>query len=97
MRRPSIVMFMRKHVNLPALLAHRMQRYSMALMAVAVVLLGFNLPQMTLEKALWLGAGLTAVFAILCGVAVSILDAIAWNFEQLREELGVGIESAEIK
>ncbi len=87
-KRPSLIIFTKKHVNLPALLAGRMQRYSIYLMVVAFVLLGINLAEITRETALWFMAGLSAVFALLCGIAVTILDAIAWNFERLREELG---------
>ncbi len=87
-QRPSLIMFMKKHVNLPALLAFRMQRYSILLIVVAMVSLFFNRGEITGGTALWFIAGLSAVFALLCGIGVTILDAIAWNFERLREELG---------
>lgn len=86
-RRPSLVIFTRKYVNLPAVLASRMQRYSIYLLIMAFVLLGLNLHVLTRETAVWFVAGLVAVFAILCGIATTVLDAIAWNFEHLREEL----------
>ena len=87
-QRPSLIIFMKKHVNLPALLAFRMQRYSLLLIVVAMVSLFFNRAEITPGTGLWFVAGLSAVFALLCGIGVTILDAIAWNFERLREELG---------
>ncbi len=44
-KRPSLIIFTKKHVNLPAMLAGRMQRYSIYLMVVAFVLLGINLAE----------------------------------------------------
>jgi uncharacterized membrane protein YidH (DUF202 family) len=102
MSRPTVeaspgVFIERKHVIPPAVLAIRMQRYSIALMSLAFVLVAVNLANLTLEKVLWFAAILTAVFAILCGVTVVILNAIAWNFDRLREELKGGRESQEMR
>ena len=96
-KRPSLVLFTRKHVNLPALLAHKMQRYSLLLIVAAFVLIGFNFEALTRESVLWFMAGLCAVMAILYGVATTILDAIAWNFERLRDELGFDPGTIDIK
>ena len=102
MSRPTVeaspgVYIERKHVIPPALLAKRMQRYSVALMALAFILLAVNLPNLTLEKVLWFAVGLIAVFAILCAVTVVILHAIAWNFDRLRVELKGGPEVQEMR
>ncbi len=95
-KRPSLIIFTRKHVNLPALLAHKLQRYSMMLIVAAFVLIGFNFEVVTRESVLWFMAGLCAAMAVLYGVATTILDAIAWNFERLRDELGFDPGSIEI-
>lgn len=92
MNRPTVeaipgVFMERKHVIPPAVLAARMQRYSVALMALAFILVATNFANLTMEKVLWFAAGLTAVFAILCAVTVVILNAIAWNFDRLKDEL----------
>ena len=92
MNRPTVeaspgLFIERKHVIPPAVLAARMQRYSVALMALAFILVATNFANVTMEKVLWFAAGLTAVFAILCAVTVVILNAIAWNFDRLRDEL----------
>ena len=95
MNRPTVeaspgIFIERKHVIPPAVLAVRMQRYSVALMILAFVLIATNFVNLSLEKVLWFAALLTAVFAILCAVTVVILNAIAWNFDRLRDELKGG-------
>ena len=102
MQRPTLeaspgVFIARKHVIHPALLAHRMQRYSIALMGIAVILMIVNYVNLSLPIVLWFAAGLTAVFALLCAVTVVILHAIAWNFDRLKEEMkGVDMDWASI-
>jgi hypothetical protein len=102
MQRPTVeaapgVFIARKHVIPPAVMAQRMQRYSIVLMIVAFLLVGLNLPTLTLEKVLWFAAGVTAAFAILCGVALVILNASAWNFDRLKQELHGGPEATDMK
>ena len=102
MSRPTVeaspgVFIERKYVIPPAVLAIRMQRYSIILMVVAFVLIAINYANVSLGIVLWFAAGLTAVFAILCAVTVVILNAIAWNFDRLREELKGGRTALEMK
>jgi len=102
MSRPTVeaapgVVIERKYVIPPALLAIRMQRYSVALMILAFVLFATNFLNLTLETVLWFAAGLTVVFALLCAVTVVILNAIAWNFDRLRDELKGGREVHEMR
>ena len=92
MPRPTVeaapgVFITRKHVIPPAVMAQRMQRYSISLMVIAFILVLLNLPTLTLEKVLWFAAGLMATFAILCAVSVVILNASAWNFDRLKQEM----------
>jgi hypothetical protein len=74
----------------PAVLAHRMQRYAVYLMIIAFLLVLANLTSLTVEVVLWFAAGLAATFALLCAVTVVVLNAIAWNFERMREEMRGG-------
>ena len=102
MQRPTVeaapgVFIARKHVIPPAVMAHRMQRYSIVLMIFAFVLVGFNLPTLSLEKVLWFAAGVMAMFAILCAVAVVILNASAWNFDRLKQELHGGTKATDMR
>ena len=78
-------------------MAQRMQRYSISLMIMAFILVVMNLPTLTLEKVLWFAAGVMAMFAILCGVAVVILNASAWNFDRLKQEMHGGLEATDMK
>jgi hypothetical protein len=102
MQRPTVeaapgVFIARKHVIPPAVMAQRMQRYSISLMVIAFVLVGLNLPTLTLEKVLWFAAGLMATFAILCAVSVVILNASAWNFDRLKQEMKGGPEAKDMR
>ena len=102
MNRPTVeaipgVVIPRNYVIPPAVLAIRMQRYSIALMLVAFVLVAVNFADLSLERVLWFAAILTAVFAILCAVTVVILNAIAWNFDRLKEELKGGREARDMR
>jgi hypothetical protein len=81
----------------PAVLAHRMQRYSVYLIVAAFLLMGLNYDALSLSAVLWFAAGLSAGFAILCAVAVVLLNAVAWNFDRLREELRGGRESIDLR
>jgi len=90
------VFIARKHVIPPAVMAHRMQRYSITLMIVAFLLIGLNFTTLSREVVLWFAAGITAVFAILCAIAVVILNALAWNFERLRQELHGGLQATDL-
>ncbi len=76
----------KKHVIPPHVQANRMQRYSLYLLGVSFALIGLNYPVLTMASVLWFAAGICAAFALLCAVAVVILQAIAWNFDRLREE-----------
>ncbi len=76
----------RKHIIPPHVQATRMQRYSLYLLGVAFALIGLNYPSLTMASVLWFAAGICAAFALLCAIAVVILQAIAWNFDRLREE-----------
>ncbi len=76
----------RKHIIPPHVQANRMQRYSLYLLGVAFALIGLNYPALTMASVLWFAAGICAAFALLCAIAVVILQAIAWNFDRLREE-----------
>ena len=77
----------RKAVIPPAILAVRMQRYSVYLMVLAFALLAVNYRELRLSSVLWYASVLCAVFAIMSAVAVVILNAVAWNFDRLRTEL----------
>jgi len=100
-KRPTVealpgVFITRKHVIPPAVMAHRMQRYSITLMIVAFLLIGLNFTTLSREVVLWFAAGITAMFAILCAIAVVILNALAWNFERLRQELRGGLQATDL-
>ena len=102
MQRPTVeaipgVFIARKHVIPPAVMAHRMQRYSIILMIIAFLLIGLNFTTLSREVVLWFAAGITAMFAILCAVTVVILNALAWNFERLKLELHGGAEATDMK
>ncbi len=102
MKRPTVealpgVFITRKYVIPPAVMAHRMQRYSIILMVVAFLLIGVNFTTLSREVVLWFAAGITAVFALLCAIAVVILNALAWNFERLKQELHGGPEATDVK
>jgi hypothetical protein len=81
----------------PAILAQRMQRYSIYLIVTAFLILGVNYDALNLSSVLWFAAGLSAGFAILCAVAVVLLNAIAWNFDRLREELRGGRQVVDLR
>ncbi|MFQ5552054.1 MAG: hypothetical protein ACE5FJ_12545, partial [Gemmatimonadales bacterium] len=74
----------------PGIQAQRMHRYSIYLIVLAFVLVGMNVTALSVGAALWFAAGLTAAFSIVLAAAVVILNAIAWNFDRLREELRGG-------
>lgn len=74
----------------PAIVAERMQRYSVWLMLLTGGLIALNATNLELGMVLWFAAGITAVFALLCAITVVILNAIAWNFARLAEELRGG-------
>ena len=102
MQRPTVeaspgVFIARKYVIPPAILAIRMQRYSVALMILAFVLVAVNFANLSVEIVLWFAAGVSAVFAIMCAVAVVILNALAWNFDRIREELHGGRAATDMK
>jgi len=101
-KRPTVeampgVFITRRHVIPPAVLANRMRRYSVALMIVAFLCLALNYSTLTSAAVLWFATGVTATFALLCGVTVVVLNAIAWNFDRLRQELRGGIEATDMK
>ena len=87
----------RKHVVPPAVMAYRMQRYSIALMIISFLLIAANVSMVSLPVVLWFASGLAAGFAIMCAVTVIILHAIAWNFDRLRDELRGGRQSQDMK
>lgn len=102
MERPSIeaapgVTIPRKFIIPPAVVAHRMQRYAIYLMACAFLLMAANLNTLTLETVLWFATGIAAVFALLCAITVVILHAIAWNFDRMREELHGGRTATDMR
>ena len=76
----------RKHHIPPHVQAARMQRYSIYLLVAAFAVIGLNYQSLTMSSVLWFAAGISAAFALLCAIAVIILNAIAWNFDRLREE-----------
>ena len=76
----------RKHIIPPHVQAARMQRYSIYLLVAAFAVIGLNYQSLTMSSVLWFAAGISAAFALLCAIAVIILNAIAWNFDRLREE-----------
>ncbi len=84
----------RKHVIPPHVQAARMQRYSVYLLVGAFALVGVNYASLTMSAVLWFAAGISAAFALLCAIAVVILNAIAWNFDRLREEQ-IGLRSSQ--
>ncbi|HKJ91944.1 MAG TPA: hypothetical protein VJ957_02195, partial [Longimicrobiales bacterium] len=63
----------------------------------AFLLMGANYDALTLPAVLWFAAGLSAAFAILCAVAVVLLNAIAWNFDRLRDELRGGRQAVDLR
>ncbi len=91
------VFAVKKHVIPPAVMAHRMQRYSLLLMILAFFLLVPMLNALTLENVLWFAATIVAVFAIMCAVTVVILHALAWNFDRIKQELQGGRDAADMK
>lgn len=80
----------RKPVIPPAVLAHRMQRYAVYFMVMALLLLLGQVDALSPKTVLWFATGLAAAFSLLCAVTVVILNAIAWNFDRLSEELHGG-------
>ncbi len=76
----------KKHVIPPHVQATRMQRYSLYLLVGAFAFVGVNYSSLTMSSVLWFAAGICAAFALLCAITVVILQAIAWNFDRLREE-----------
>jgi O-antigen/teichoic acid export membrane protein len=78
-------------------MAHRMQRYSLALIIISFLLVALNWATVTLPTILWVAAGVAAMFALLCAITVVILHAIAWNFDRLRMELRGGPEATDMK
>jgi hypothetical protein len=102
MKRPTVdagpaMVIAKKYVVPPAVMALRMQRYSVVLMILSFLLVILNYSGVNLTVVLWFAAGLAAVFALLCAIAVVILHAIAWNFDRLREELRGGRYSTDMK
>lgn len=80
----------RSHVIPPAVQARRMQRYSVYLIAVAFLLVALNYRAVTFTTVLWIAAGLSVAFSLLCAACVVILHGLAWNFDRLREEMKGG-------
>lgn len=102
MKRPTVeaapgLVIQRKYVVPPAVMAFRMHRYSIALIIMAILLVILNFSMVNLPVLLWFAAGLAAVFALMCAVTVVVLNAIAWNFDRLREELRGGREATDMK
>ncbi len=87
----------KKHVIPPHVQAARMQRYSLYLLVGAFAFVGANYSSLTMSSALWFAAGICAGFALLCAIAVVILQAIAWNFDRLREEQTGGRPSQDVR
>ncbi|MFQ6044909.1 MAG: hypothetical protein ACE5PT_00945 [Gemmatimonadales bacterium] len=81
----------------PAVLAARMQRYSLYMMVIAFLIILVNVGSLKLETILWFASGLAAGFAIMCAISVTILNAIAWNFDRLKEELRGGRQSTDLR
>ncbi|HUH12115.1 MAG TPA: hypothetical protein VMK65_03360 [Longimicrobiales bacterium] len=81
----------------PAVLAARMQRYSIWLTLCTLALLLLNVSDLQRGAVLWFAAGVTAAFALLCAVTVVILNAIAWNFARLTEELRGGRAAQDLR
>jgi hypothetical protein len=102
MKRPTVeagpaVIIEKKYVVPPAVMAHRMQRYSVALIFISFLLVVLNYSTVNLPVVLWFAAGVAAAFALLCAVTVIVLHAIAWNFDRLKEELRGGREVTDMK
>jgi membrane protein YdbS with pleckstrin-like domain len=102
MTRPSVevepgVVLTRKYTVPPAVMADRMQRYSVYLMICAFLLLAVNFGALSLEAVLWFAASVSAGFALLCAIAVVMLHAVAWNFERMREELRGGRSAVDMR
>ena len=87
----------RKHNIPPHVQAIRMQRYSLYLLVGAFAFVGVNYPSLTMSSVLWFAAGICAAFALLCAITVVILQAIAWNFDRLREEQTGGRPSQDVR
>ncbi len=87
----------KKHVIPPHVEAARMQRYSLYLLVGAFAFVGANYSSLTMSSVLWFAAGICAGFALLCAIAVVILQAIAWNFDRLREEQTGGRPSQDVR
>ena len=101
MKRPTVeagpsVVIEKKYVVPPAVMAHRMQRYSLVLIVVSFLLVALNYTTLT-SFMLWFAAGLVAAFGLMCAVTVVILHAIAWSFDRLKEELRGGRGSTDMK
>ncbi len=91
------VIIPRRHVIPPALLAHRMGRYSIYMIVASFLLMGLNYAALSGQAVLWFASGLVATFALLCAITVVILNAIQWNFDRLREELKGGREGTDMR
>jgi len=78
-------------------MAHRMQRYSLAFIIIAFLIVALNWAQVTMPIVLWVAAGVAGAFALMCAITVVILHAIAWNFDRLRAELRGGPEATDMK
>lgn len=93
---PSVITE-RRHVIPPAVLAQRMHRYSIYLMVMAFLVMAVNMASLSLEAVLWFASGLAAAFALLCAISVIILNAIAWNFDRMKEEIRGGRQSTDLR
>jgi membrane protein YdbS with pleckstrin-like domain len=78
-------------------MAQRMHRYSIYLIVMAFLLMAVNMGSLSLEAVLWFASGLAAGFALLCAISVTILNAIAWNFDRMKEELKGGRQSTDLR
>jgi hypothetical protein len=77
----------KRHVIPPAVEAERMRRYSVILMVIAFVLLGFNHAELTTARLLWFLAMLLAVFAIVLGAAGVVMRGLQWHYDRLADEM----------
>jgi hypothetical protein len=76
----------KRHVIPPAVEAERMRQYSIILMILAFLLLGFNFAELKLANLLWFGAILLAVISIVVGASAVVMRGLQWHYDRLAEE-----------
>jgi len=77
----------KRHVIPPAVEGERMRRYSVVLMALAVVLMGANFAALNPANLMWFGALLLAVLALLLAATAVVMRGLQWHYDRIIEEV----------